>query len=147
MRMIMSETGYRPRREDMILSGVLRLAREMRLAAQDGDLRGGPLSLLATLQREGAMSAVALARRQQLQPQSLTRHLARLDADGLIARSVDGADARRHVIAITPAGTTALMRQMVRRRDWLADRMADRLNADEQEALLNAAELMLRMAI
>ena len=143
----MTSPPPQPKKEDMILSAVLRLAREMRLAAEDGDVRGGPLSLLATLQREGATSAVELARRQRLQPQSLTRHLARLDGDGLIARSVDEADARRHVISITPSGTAALMRQMVRRRDWLADRMAERLNADEQATLLDAAELMLRMAV
>ena len=147
MRINVTNAAPQPTREDLILSGVLRLAREMRLAAEDGVLRGGPLSLLATLQREGAMSAVELARRQRLQPQSLTRHLARLDADGMIARSVDEADARRHVIAITSIGTTALMRQMARRREWLADRMAERLSADEQQALLDAAELMLRMAV
>jgi DNA-binding MarR family transcriptional regulator len=144
--MIMADAIPQPGKENMILSAVLRLAREMRLAAEDGEVRGGALSLLATLQREGAMSAVELARRQRLQPQSLTRHLARLDAGGLIARSVDAADARRHVIAITATGTTTLMRQMVRRRDWLAGRMAERLNADEQAALLDAAELMLRLA-
>jgi DNA-binding MarR family transcriptional regulator len=131
----------------MILSAVLRLAREMRLAAEDGDLRGGALSLLATLQRDGAMSAVELARRQGLQPQSLTRLLARLDRDGLIGRSVDSADARRHVIQISAQGTAALMRQMVRRRDWLAARIADRLDDAEQARLMEAAALMLRVAI
>lgn len=136
-----------PTKEDMILSAVLRLAREMRLAAEDGDLRGGALSLLATLQREGAMSAVELARRQRLQPQSLTRHLARLDAGGLIARSVDAADARRHVIQITELGTATLTRQMARRRDWLADRIAERLDHAEQARLLEAAALMMRVAV
>ena len=147
MRMIVSDAPSTSKSEDMILSAVLRLARAMRLAAEDGDLRGGTLSLLATLQREGAMSAVELARHQGLQPQSLTRLLARLDEGDLIMRSVDEADARRHVIRITASGTATLTRQMVRRRDWLADRIADRLDDAEQASLMKAAELMLRVAV
>ena len=133
--------------EGLILQGVLRLAREMRQAAQDGELTGSAIILLASLYRGGAMSAVELARREGLQPQSLSRLLARLDKLGLIARSVDPEDARRHVIAITQTGTNMLMRQMVKRRDWLADRMAERLSAGERTTLVEAAELMLRLAV
>jgi len=133
--------------EGLILRAVLRLAREMRQAAQDGELTGSALILLGSLHRGGAMSAVELARREGLQPQSLSRLLARLDKLGLIARSVDPEDARRHVIAITQTGTNMLMRQMVKRRDWLADRMAERLSAGERTTLVEAAELMLRLAV
>ena len=133
--------------EGLILRAVLRLAREMRQAAQDGELTGSALILLGSLHRGGATSAVELARREGLQPQSLSRLLARLDKLGLIVRSVDPADARRHVIAITQAGTNMLMRQMVKRRDWLTDRMAERLSAVERGALAEAAELMLRLAV
>ena len=135
------------RDEGLILQAVLRLAREMRQAAQDGELTGSALILLGSLHRGGAMSAVELARREGLQPQSLSRLLARLDKLGLIARSVDPEDARRHVIAITQTGTNMLMRQMVKRRDWLADRMAERLSAGERTTLVEAAELMLRLAV
>ena len=51
------------------------------------------------------------------------------------------------MIAITTAGTAMLMQQMVKRRDWLADRMAERLNAEEKATLVDAAELMLRIAL
>lgn len=135
------------RDEGLILQAVLRLAREMRQAAQDGELTGSALILLGSLHRGGAMSAVELARRERLLPQSLSRLLARLDDLGLIVRSVDPADGRRHVIAITPAGTDMLMRQMVKRRDWLADRMAERLSVEERTALVDAAGLMLRIAL
>jgi DNA-binding MarR family transcriptional regulator len=147
MRIIMANDFDRPGDETLILQAVLRLARQMRQAAQDGELTGSALALLASLHRDGAMSAVELARHEGLQPQSLSRLLARLDRLGLLQRSIDPADARRHVIAITVQGTAALMRQMVRRRDWLADRMAERLNSEEKTVLLDAAQLMLRMAI
>ena len=133
--------------EGIILQAVLRLARRMRQAAQDGELTGSAFAMLATLRRDGAMSAVELARREGLQPQSLSRLLTRLDGLGLIARSIDPDDARRHVIAITAQGTATLTGQMVRRRDWLADRIAERLTGQEKATLLAAAELMLRMAV
>lgn len=129
------------------MRAVMRLARELRHAAAPTELTGAALGLLATLFRDGAMSAAELAQREGLQPQSLSRLLAQLDSDGLIERSVDAADARRHVITLTPAGGDALGRSIRRRREWLVGRMAERLNADEQADLLNAAELMLRMAL
>jgi DNA-binding MarR family transcriptional regulator len=146
MRIIMTNDDETLRGEGLVLRGVLRLARQMRQAAEDGELSGGALALLGTLYRGGSMSAVELARREGLQPQSLSRMLAQLDKSGLITRTTDAADARRHVIAITPAGTSAFMQQILRRRDWLADRMAERLSAAERSTLIEAAELMLRMA-
>lgn len=132
--------------EGLVLQAVLRLARGMRQAAQDGELTGSALILLGSLHRGGAMSAVELARREGLQPQSLSRMLVRLDRQGLITRSVDPEDARRHVIAITQAGIAMLAEQIVRRRDWLAQRMGERLTEAEHGTLLDAAALMLRLA-
>lgn len=140
-------SAKRQQNEDIVVRAVMRLARAMRHAAGDAGLTGGALGLLATLYRDGTMSAVELARREGLQPQSLSRLLAQLDKAGLIDRSVDPADARRHVIAITPNGSAALGQSMNQRRAWLADRMAQRLTVAEREALANAAKLMLRMAI
>jgi len=132
--------------EGLILQAVLRLARGMRQAAQDGGLTGSAMILLGSLHRGGAMSAVELARREGLQPQSLSRLLARLDQQGLIMRSVDPEDARRHMIAITQAGMAMLAQQIARRRDWLAERMGERLSEAERGTLLDAAALMLRLA-
>lgn len=131
--------------EAVIVRAVLRLARALRQAASDSAVTGGALGLLATLYRCGAMSAVELARHERLQPQSLSRHLARLDQDGFIARTTDPADRRRKVIAITPQGTAALGQAMSTRRRWLATAMADRLGARERASLRQAATLMLRM--
>jgi len=90
--------------EGLILQAVLRLARGMRQAAQDGGLTGSAMILLGSLHRGGAMSAVELARREGLQPQSLSRLLARLDQQGLIMRSVDPEDARRQHDRNHPSG-------------------------------------------
>ena len=130
----------------MVVRAVLRLARRLRQAAGASELTGGALGLLATLRRDGSMSAVELARREGLKPQSVSRLIAGLDRAGFIARALDAADRRRHVIAITAQGTSALRRSMSLRRRWLADAMARLLSARERSTLLQAAELMLRMA-
>src|SRR6185437_7705866 len=131
MRMIMAKLGKpakdRPAKDEtIVLREVLRLARRLRHAAGDSGLTEGALALLASLHRDGPTSAVDLARREGLQPQSLSRLLARLNTDRLITRSVDAADRRRQVIAATPRGLAALRRSMKLRRDWLAGTMAER---------------------
>lgn len=92
------------------------------------------------------MSAASLARSEGLQPQSLSRLLARMERNGLIERTADAQDGRRQVIAVTQRGLGALDWAMTQRRRWLSAVMTDRLNEQEQAILLQAAELMLRIA-
>ena len=124
----------------------MRLARRLRQSAPSAELTGGGLGLLITLYRGGPMSAAALARCEGLQPQSLSRLLARMERDGLIERQADLADRRRGVIVVTHRGLGALDWAMSQRRRWLSAVMTDRLDARERSILLQAAELMLRIA-
>ena len=132
--------------EARIVRAVLRMARRLRRPASDGEVTGSGLALLASLHRQGPMSAVTLARGEGLQPQSLSRLLVRLEDAGLIERPTDPADRRRQLIALTDAGATALHRSIARRRQWLADAMSSRLNAADRLALLAASDVMLRLA-
>jgi len=125
----------------------MRLARRLRVEAPPGGLSAGALGLLATLHREGPMTGARLAAAEGLKPQSLTRLLARLEADGLIGRVADQADRRNLLIALLPEGRCALREAMGERRRWLADALADRLDEDERATLIEAAELMLRLAL
>lgn len=92
------------------------------------------------------MSAAAFARSEGLQPQSLSRLLARMSRDGLIERASDAIDKRRQAITVTRRGQAALNQAMAQRRRWLSVAMADRLDEREQALLLEASELMLRIA-
>jgi DNA-binding MarR family transcriptional regulator len=124
---------------------VLQLARRLRAERPNPSVTLSALGLLARLHQLGPMPAAALARAERLQPQSLSRLIAKLDADGLIARQPDPIDRRALVIAITSAGRRALKRDMDARRDWLEAALA-MLTAAERERLTAAAELMLRLA-
>lgn len=142
----MKDAGQSENDEARIVRSVLLLARKMRRPPADGEVTGSGLALLASLHRLGPTSAVALARGEGLQPQSLSRLLVRLQADGLIERPVDPADHRRQLISLTSAGTIALQRAMGRRRQWLADAMSRHLNNADRRILLAASDVMLRLA-
>lgn len=130
----------------LIARAVLRLGRRLRAARPQGSVSLSALALLATLLRLGPMTAARLAREERLQPQSLSRLLASLDGQGLIARRRDAADRRGTIIEITAAGRSAVGRDMAARRAWLDQAMEMALDAEERARLAEAAELMLKVA-
>jgi DNA-binding MarR family transcriptional regulator len=119
-----------------------------RLRAQDGPSAVGSagLGILGLLMKEGAASASELAALAQVQPQSLTRALAALEKDKLIARRVDEDDRRRAILWITPKGEDELRSTMRKRIAWLSRAMDAHLNDDERETLRAASLLMERLA-
>lgn len=129
-----------------IVRGVLSLARRLRVERADGAASPAAISLLATLYRLGPVPAVRLAAEERLQPQSLTRLLAALEEDGLIARTPDPEDRRQRVIALTRRGRNVLAADMRDRGRWLDAAMADTLTAGERAALGKAADAMIKLA-
>jgi DNA-binding MarR family transcriptional regulator len=131
---------------ETIARGVMQLARRMRMARSVGAIPSAAVALLATLRRQGPMPAARLAEAEGLQPQSLSRLVAKLEASGLIARDPDPADGRALVIRVTTPGLIALRDDMVLRYAWLDAAMGERLSSDEQARLAAAAELMIKLA-
>lgn len=130
----------------LIARAVLRLGRRLRAVRPDKSVNLSTLALLNTLHRRGPMSAVQLAREEKLQPQSLTRLLAAMTREGLIAREADPADRRAQVIHITREGRGVVARDMAARRAWLDQAMDMALTLQEREQLTLAAELMMKVA-
>jgi DNA-binding MarR family transcriptional regulator len=137
-----------PRDENVrrIRSAVVRLSRRLRAERPADALAPTKISVLAQLWRNGEMCAGDLADLERIQPQSLTRTLAALEADGLIARRPDPLDRRQAVIGITEQGLAALSQDMQARELWLAKAMDIHLSPDERQLLAAAAELMDRLA-
>ena len=135
----------------LLTRAVLRLGRRLR-AERPFSAPAGPsitlssLGLLATLHREGPMPAARLAEAERLQPQSLSRLIPRLEADGLLRRTVGRTDRRTLVLAVTAAGRRAVRDDIAARRAWLERAMGESLSKPERERLREAAELMLRLA-
>jgi DNA-binding MarR family transcriptional regulator len=123
-----------------------RLSRRLQLQRAPDGLSLTKISLLGHLARNGPMTAGALAAADRLQPQSVTRVLAELEADGHIARLPNPADKRQRVFSISDAGRRTLRHDMRLRDEWLASVMQAELTPDERDTLLHAATILERLA-
>ena len=124
---------------------VMRLARRMRAERADTSLTLSQLAALASLDRHGPLTPGELAAHEKVQPPSMTRLLAVLEAADLVTRTAHPTDGRQVVMAVSPAGQ-ALLREDRRRRDaWLAQRLRT-LDAEEVAVLDRAAAILDRLA-
>ena len=139
-----------PTRNDSALASalrlsVMRLGRRMRAERADSSLTLSQTSALATLERNGPLTPRELAARERVQPPSMTRIAAALEAAGLVTRTDHPTDGRQVLLAASPAGV-ALLREDRRRRDvWLAQRLHE-LEPDEVAVLARAAQILDRLA-
>jgi DNA-binding MarR family transcriptional regulator len=129
-----------------IVSAVLRLGRRLRAERPAFSVSLSQLGVLATLHRLGAMPAARLADHERLQPQSLTRLIAEMQAAELIVRRRCATDRRTLSIELTRKGRLALDHDIGARREWLERAMAATLSPTEQALLRLSAELMLKVA-
>ncbi len=129
--------------------GSTRLARRLRMERPEpeaSELSNLALGVLGHLHRRGPMTPGALAAAERLQPQSLTRTLARLERQHLVQRRPDDRDHRRSLLALTEAGRQTLIQDMHHRDDWLAAAIARHLTRAERDLLRIAGDLMDRLA-
>ena len=110
-----------------------RLARKLRQEAQTG-LSPSQLSALAAVERHGPLTLGALADLEQVAPPSITRVVAKLEADGFLTRQPDPADRRVTRVVVTPKGRNLLGTSRRRKTEWLTTRLEDL--DDEQRARL-----------
>ncbi len=124
---------------------VMRLARRLRGERSDSSLTISQLAALSTLERSGPLTPRELAAAERVQPPSMTRVTASLEAAGLVTRADHPSDGRQVLLAASPAGV-AIVREDRRRRDaWLAQRLHD-LPAEDIEVLRRAAVVLERLA-
>lgn len=124
---------------------VMRLARRLRAERSDTGLSLSQLAALATLDRHGALTPGELAAHERVQPPSMTRLVATLEAGGLLTRAAHPTDGRQVVLEVSAAGR-ALLEEDRRRRDaWLAQRVRDLPPAD-LAVLREAAAVLARLA-
>jgi DNA-binding MarR family transcriptional regulator len=121
------------------------------LAARARVERGGTLSLnqvavLGRIVTTGPVTPGEVAAALRMLPQSLTRTFATLEASGLVRRMPDPDDGRQALLVATSEGRAAIAAEMGPRDRWLARAMSSVLTEDERRRLIDAAELMLRLA-
>ena len=124
---------------------VMRLARRLRAERSDTSLTISQIAALSTLERTGPLTPGELAAAERVQPPSMTRIAASLEAAGLVHRTSHPSDGRQVLLAASPEGA-AIVREDRRRRDaWLAQRLRD-LPREDVEVLRRAAAVLERLA-
>jgi DNA-binding MarR family transcriptional regulator len=130
---------------DALRPGLLRVSRRLRLEAQKVGLSAQDALLLGHIRKHSGIGVSALAELEGTSKPTMSAHIKRLEAAGLVARSSHAEDARRSGLSITPAGTRKLDLIRRERNDWLGARLA-RLSDAERAALEAAAPALLRLA-
>jgi DNA-binding MarR family transcriptional regulator len=122
------------------------LRRRLRQVQIDGELTLPEVSALSRLDRGGAATSAALARLEQITPQSMGATLGALEARGLVERAADPGDGRRVILSITEAGMDVLRDRRNARVQQLAHALSSGFTPSELEQLLAAAPLLERLA-
>jgi DNA-binding MarR family transcriptional regulator len=120
--------------------------RRVRETAGEGDLSSPQLTALSRLDRLGPTTTAELARREQITPQAMGATIASLERRGLVVRGSDDADARRSVLALTPAGRTAIHSGRSALVDLVTAALEGSFTADEVALLDAATPLIERLA-
>jgi DNA-binding MarR family transcriptional regulator len=126
--------------------GIGLLVRRLRQLQVDGELTMPETSALARLDRGGPATSSALAKVEQISPQSMGATLSGLQARGLVERRPDPDDGRRVVLSVTPAGLQLLGSRRTARTEKLAEALSDGFSPTELRALMTAVPLIERLA-
>ena len=124
---------------------VMRLARRMRSERPASTLTLTQLSALATLDRRGPLTPRELAAAERVQPPSMTRVAAALEAAGLVTRTDHPTDGRQVLLAPSQDGVALLREDRRRREAWLAQRLRE-LEPADRDVLRQAAVILDRLA-
>ena len=124
---------------------VMRLARRLRAERVDTSVSITQLAALATLDRHGPLTPGELATHERVQPPSMTRVVAALEAAGLVTRSDHPTDGRQVLLAPSVHGKTLLRAERRRRDAWLARRLRE-LDPEDVAVLRRAAVVLERLA-
>ena len=126
--------------------GIGSLVRRLRQVHPDGGLSMSETSALARLDREGPTASGALAKLEQITPQSMGVTLSALELRGLIQRRPDPDDGRRAVMSLTPVGRDVVLRRRDASTEVIARSLAANFTTGEIEQLRVAAVLIERLA-
>lgn len=124
---------------------LLRIARGLRRETEQLGVTSRQVTLLVLVERRPGVTASELTAEEGISAPAMTRHIDRLEREGLLRRVRSQHDRRRIGLALTPAGSRLLRRVRERRTTWLAERLAS-LSAAEVETLEAALPVLGRLA-
>jgi DNA-binding MarR family transcriptional regulator len=129
----------------LLRPALLRVTRLVRNQRVDTSVTLTQLSAMGALYKNGAMSAGELAAYERVQPPSMSKVLAILEARGLVRRDQHPADRRQAILAITDEGRRLLDSERRARDLWLTRKLAT-LTAAERDLLRRVVPILDKLA-
>ncbi|AUY50233.1 MarR family transcriptional regulator [Streptomyces sp. CB01881] len=126
-------------------SSTMRLSRRLRHQRVEESLSPTEMGVLGTLARCGKATPGELARKEHVQPPSMTRIVAMLEEKGLVRREPHPEDRRQVVVSSTEQAEVILQESRRRRNAWLAE-LAEGLDEEEWAVLRDAAPVLYKLA-
>lgn len=120
---------------------IQRLARRLQIE-RSREHSSSQLGVLIHLDLQGATTAAQLAEDQRVTPPAITRTVAELERQGLVARARSDQDGRAILITITEAGTTVVNAYRREYNEWIEARLLKL--SDAENMILRAATPLLR---
>jgi DNA-binding MarR family transcriptional regulator len=109
---------------------LMRINRELRRETRAGGASPEQVSLLVAVKYTPGIGVRELAARERISAAAMSKHVDRLERDGLVTRTPSEEDRRRVGLTLTDEGQKILRRVRSRRTAWLVSRL-DRLSPDE----------------
>ena len=128
-----------------LTAAVGQLLRRLRSEMSSDELNLSQLSVLARLDRHGAMTTADLARSESMKPQSMGAILVDLEQEGLVKREPHPSDGRQILFAMTAKGTEVRRKRGIAKRAWLLAAVA-KLEPSELRTLIDAIPLIKRLS-
>ena len=129
---------------DALRPALLQVGRELRREARAVGVSPEQVSLLVAIKYAPGIGLRELADRERVSPPAMTKHVDRLERDGLVARTPSAEDRRRVGVSLTEEGQRVLRRVRSRRTAWLAQRLRG-LSPEELAAVEAAVEPLRRL--
>jgi DNA-binding MarR family transcriptional regulator len=126
-------------------AAVMRLSRRLKHQRVDESLSPTEMSVLGTLARCGSATPSELARKEHVQPPSMTRIVAMLEAKGLVRLEAHPEDRRQKVVTQTEQAESMLAAAREKRNAWLTE-LVQELDEDEWATLRAAAPVLEKLA-
>ncbi|MCW2541032.1 MAG: Transcriptional regulator, MarR family [Frankiales bacterium] len=123
---------------------LMRVVRRLRSQRVNTAVTLSQLSALTTVKKYGPLSAGEVAAAEQMQPPSMTKILASLEANGWIERMSHPDDRRQSIITITESGRELIDEETRARDEWLAMRLSEMSVAD-RDLLRDAIDVLDRL--
>jgi DNA-binding MarR family transcriptional regulator len=110
---------------DALRPVLLRVGRELRREARAVGISPEQVSLLVAIKYEPGIGVRELAARERVSAPAMSKHVDRLERDGLVTRTPNDQDRRRVGVTLTDEGARVLRRVRSRRTAWLATRLGE----------------------